>query len=190
MELVPIFVDEKSEETNGLWAIRYGNGPDEFERLFDLWNEVEYLEIFYHSHADDLNNVLFESNSVPDVVLQTIQEANELEDTLSKLAFGNDGSNLQHLFKPLDNQVFELSVLQKSKASIRTRWRPHPKLRIYAIRLAPNLYIITGGAIKLTHRMDERPHTQEELRKIERVRQWLQSQGIYEPEDLNNEDPL
>lgn len=194
MKLVPIFVAENLEEAQGLWAIRYDDECDEYERLFDCWTDPEYLTEFYNIHIDDLYCSPFNYNkSVSDAVLETIEEAHELEETILRLAefgFRNEDSNLQHLFKPLVNHVYELSVLQKSKASVKTKWRPHPKLRIYAIRLAPNLYIVTGGAIKLTRGMEERPHTREELNKIERVRRWLQQKGITEPEDLNYEEPL
>ena len=37
--------------------------------------------------------------------------------------------------------------------------------------------LVTGGAIKLTHTMQEREHTLEELRKLEKVRNFLLSEG-------------
>ena len=46
-------------------------------------------------------------------------------------------------------------------------------LRIYAIKLDPGCYIITGGAIKLTRTMQEREHTLKELNKMEQVRNYL-----------------
>ena len=51
-------------------------------------------------------------------------------------------------------------------------------LRIYAIKLANGVYIITGGAIKLTATMQEREHTQAELAKMEMVRNFLLNEGI------------
>ena len=36
---------------------------------------------------------------------------------------------------------------------------------------------VPGGAIKLTHTMQEREHTLEELRKLEKVRNFLLSEG-------------
>jgi hypothetical protein len=41
-------------------------------------------------------------------------------------------------------------------------------------------YIITGGAIKLTTTMQEREHTLEELHKLNKVRDYLLSQGIFD----------
>lgn len=51
-------------------------------------------------------------------------------------------------------------------------------LRIYAIKLASGIYIITGGAIKLTATMQEREHTRKELIKIEKVRRFLLQENI------------
>ncbi|MBQ2060662.1 MAG: hypothetical protein II491_05260, partial [Prevotella sp.] len=51
-------------------------------------------------------------------------------------------------------------------------------LRIYAIKLASGVFVITGGAIKLTLRMDEREHTRQELRKMDMVRRFLLSENI------------
>lgn len=191
MELVPIFVGE-SHQDSGLWAVRYSEDPDEFERLFDLWHDTEYLETFFRNNIHDLPRDFASSHEdiIHEAVESTMDEADELEDallTFVKGGFAQNGQNLQQIFQPLDNRVYELRTLQKSKASVKSRWRPSPKLRIYAIRLAPNLYIITGGAIKLTHTMNERPHLVEELQKIEQVRQWLQQKGISEPEDINDQ---
>jgi len=55
---------------------------------------------------------------------------------------------------------------------------------MYAIRIASNLYVITGGAIKLTHRMEEREHTRKELVKLEKVKVYLQDQGWIHESDF------
>ena len=55
---------------------------------------------------------------------------------------------------------------------------------MYAIRLAPNCYLVTGGAIKLTY--DMRPkHLQNELAKLEKAKTFLKNNDIEFPEDLN-----
>lgn len=51
-------------------------------------------------------------------------------------------------------------------------------LRIYAIKLDPGIYIITGDAIKLTRTMQEREHTLVELAKMERVRRYMLDNNI------------
>lgn len=61
-----------------------------------------------------------------------------------------------------------------------------PKLRLYAVRIGENTFVVTGGAIKLTHRMEERPHTQRQLIRLTSVKDWLRNEGILFPEDLTN----
>lgn len=191
MNLVPIFVSESPDENEGLWAVRHGEAPDEFEQMFDQWNDVEYLTNFLYENIEDLTDERFQDAEmlVLNAVEEIMDEAYDLEQKLRELVnggFQNNGQNLQQLFKPLDNRVYELKPLQKSKGSIKDRKWKDPKLRIYAIRMAPNLYIVTGGAIKLVDKMNDRQHLVEELKKIEKVREWLREEGINEPEDLNN----
>lgn len=189
MELVPIFVGTNPELEGGLYAVRYEPGrPDEFERLFDCWNDTEYLEAFCQEHLEDLPGGFFREISVEEAVMDIWEEAADLKEMLLELTeagFAGDGENLQNIFKPLNNNEYVLVPLQKSKASLKTRHRPAPRLRVYAIRLAPNLYIITGGAIKLTATMSSRQHLMAELAKIARVRQWLIENGIACSDDLN-----
>ena len=47
-----------------------------------------------------------------------------------------------------------------------------------------SIYIITGGAIKLTATMQERQHTLSELQKMEQVRNFLISEGIIDNESF------
>jgi hypothetical protein len=46
------------------------------------------------------------------------------------------------------------------------------------------MYIITGGAIKLTDKMEEREHTLKELKKLETCKQFLINEGIIDEEGI------
>ena len=46
--------------------------------------------------------------------------------------------------------------------------------------LEKNVFVITGGAIKLTRTMQERSHTHAELDKINQCRQYLASNGVFD----------
>ena len=48
------------------------------------------------------------------------------------------------------------------------------------------MYLVTGGAIKLTATMEERRHTMEELAKLERVRNYLLDNGVYDLDGFND----
>ncbi len=46
------------------------------------------------------------------------------------------------------------------------------------------MYIITGGAIKLTDNMEERPHTLAQLKKLDSCRQYLKELGAIDEEGV------
>ena len=79
--------------------------------------------------------------------------------------------------KPLNNVELNVRELQKSKTS--KQW-----LRLYAIRISRQCYIITGSAIKLVKLMNEREHLKKELHKLERVKQYLIEIGLLDEWDV------
>ncbi len=77
-------------------------------------------------------------------------------------------------------------LLGKEKACIKDRPRHASWLRIYAIKLEPGCYIVTGGAIKLTRTMQEREHTLQELKKMEQVRNYLINEGAIDADGFED----
>ena len=97
--------------------------------------------------------------------------ADDFFELLLVLAGDVDSSALSDFFKPLDNREMELSPYSLQKLKGRREER-NSYLRIYAIRYKDK-FIVTGGAIKLTSKMEERPHTNDELKKLELVKAFL-----------------
>jgi hypothetical protein len=84
---------------------------------------------------------------------------------------------LKEFWEPLENTRISEVLLGREKA--KGHYTTHSSwLRLYAIRLESGRYIITGGAIKLTATMQEREHTLEELKKLNKVRDQLITLGI------------
>lgn len=112
----------------------------------------------------------------PSLSKTTKKLAASLFERLYSLAEKQDLNSLSEIFKPLDNREveFEPYDLQKLKAKGLER-KSH--LRIYGIKYQ-NSIIVTGGTIKLTKEMKERPHTKEELNKLEAIRQFLIENGV------------
>ena len=77
-------------------------------------------------------------------------------------------------------------LLGKEKAKPIRKERPSSWLRIYAIRLSEGVYVITGGAIKLTLKMEEREHTQLELVKMEKVRRFLLEKDVIDDDSFED----
>ncbi|WP_321332027.1 hypothetical protein [uncultured Bacteroides sp.] len=181
MEIIPIFA-------KNLFAFQYPNETmDEFERLFDCWRDIEYLENFFEENKDDLTSD-FWNTSIEKAIKSTLSEAKLFERKLLDIAKNSETESipdLEELFKPLNNASSGLVELSMSKAY----GVKYPSwLRIYAIKIETNVYIVTGGAIKLTETMNERTHLKEELRKLDFCKRWLRSEGILDREGLCDND--
>ena len=175
---------------NSLYAIKYkGNEHDEFSRLFNDWSDIEYLESFFEEHKSDLQKEFYNFISIEKAIGQTIDEADELEQKLIEIAEKgktSDYENLQTLFKPLnkkDEDKYPIPDYQKSKVygSENKSW-----LRIYAIRIEPNVFIVTGGAIKLTETMNDREHLLNELENLSQAKQFLIDEGIIDNNSIDD----
>lgn len=181
MEIDNIFAIVK----HSLIAVKYSHHHiDEFERLFDNWTDVEYLYDFFEEHERDLKQPFYGTISIEEAVGKTIDAAAELEAKLLELAeLGKTDryEQLQTLFKPLDDRDYYLRIFQKSKAS-GSEYKSW--LRIYAIRIASNVFVVSGGAIKLTHKMEEREHLRLELRKLEITKQYLEDNDLLDKTDF------
>jgi hypothetical protein len=173
MKIVPIFADR-------LTSFQYGTDqPDEFSRLFSQWQDPEYLHEFFTQHIEDLQSGFFGPISAQNAIRQTRDEARRMEKKLLQLATGTP-DDLDSLFEPLKlEEPIELTR-SKAKGDKQKSW-----LRIYAIKLQSNVYVVTGGAIKLTRSMQGREHTEQELIKLERCKAFLREQGITDIEGLS-----
>jgi len=143
----------------------------EFRLLFKNWYDIEYLTNFFESNKSDLDVL-----TIDEAVEQTVEDADRLEESLLSVA-ESDTEQLQSLFKPLFPSEYRLTTYQREKAygTVRRSW-----LRVYAIRINPNLYVVTGGAIKMTQKMQDRPHTQKQLKRLAQVRDYLHEFGFTE----------
>ena len=159
---------------NSLYAVQYkGQKMQEFERLFAQWNNTVFLDSFFSQHIEDLQHDFWQGMKVEDAIKKTIRDSIELERKIKYLAEQgrlNKFENLSELFKPLHNRPSKLEEFEKSKAKglMHKSW-----LRVYAIRLKPNLYLVSGGAIKLTQDMNHRKHLLLELEKLKITRNYL-----------------
>jgi hypothetical protein len=166
-------------EDGRLWAVRYdGESDNELFRLFDQWSDVVWLREFFKKNAADLKNY-FMITDINQAIADTISDNEVLEGVIMDIS---PDADLELLFKPLDNNRTAYGFLEKMKARGERGHGHSSWLRIYAIRLADGVYIITGGAIKLTATMQERDHTRKELQKIDQVRRFLLSERIVDDE--------
>lgn len=170
---------DKITEDGRLWAVRYDGEPDnELFRLFEQWNDVVWLRKFFKENWQDLTSY-FKITDINQAITDTIDDSEILEGVIMDIS---SDANLEELFRPLSNNSSVADFLDKMKARGSGTNRHASWLRIYAIRLSEGIYIITGGAIKLTEKMQDRPHTMIELEKIEKVRRFLIAEGVVDNE--------
>jgi hypothetical protein len=173
MKIVTTFVPR-------LYSIKYdGEEFAELDRLLNDWGDPTFVVDFFEINKSDL---VFFNSDVESAIEATYLLSDEWEDSLMAMS-ENNNLLLDTLFKPLNNNEYQLKPLSSQKA--KQRW-----LRIYAIKIETNLYVITGGAIKLTHTMGERPHTQQELKKLQNCKDFLKKNGVFDADsfyDFKNE---
>ncbi len=168
MKIIDIF----AVVNNSLFSVQYeGVGIDEFRRLISQWNDIEYLRSFLNEHTKDLATEFWGGMTVREAVLKVRRDASRLERKLIELA--NEGrtnkyETLSTLFKPLDDRT----TGQADFAEYKTYGIANPSMiRLYAIRLENNRFVISGGAIKLIKGM-ERKHLQQEIWKLQITRDY------------------
>lgn len=144
----------------------------EFRRLFDFWNDQILLREFFEEYEVDLNDVYWDGITIDEAIEKTRGEAKELERTL--LEYAEEGKtirlkNLSMLFKPLSEGKIEKDF-EKDKVKVdgKKTW-----IRLYAIRIEANLFVVCGGAIKLRKTLNDRNYLLKELEKLEITRKYL-----------------
>lgn|SRR5699024_3188842 len=171
MEIIDIFaVIEDS-----LYSVQYKDEIlHEFEKYFDLWNDPTYLYEFFETHLEDLEHDFWKGVTINEAIIRTRRDAELLESKLLEIAETGKTERLENLstiFEPLSKGVMGDYEKDKAKGLRQNSW-----IRIYAIRIEANLFVVCGGAIKLTRNMNEREHLSKELEKLEFTRNYLMNE--------------
>lgn len=154
-----------------LFTIKFdGEELDALEKLRLEWSSVEFLMEFFTKFQKEYSENYGKSNRSR-VAGEAIDLADKLFEKLHQLAQNSNLIQLSGFFKPLDNREFGKDPYEYQKLKAKGEERKS-YLRIYAIRYQETI-IVTGGAIKLTDRMQDRPHTNDELKKLELVKAFL-----------------
>jgi hypothetical protein len=180
MKILPIFAEE-----NCLLSAHFDNEAcDEFKKLFEEWADPEFLDDFFNKNKADLKRPYWNRIDVQQAILETIHEASKFRKLFIDLATMPTDARIivfKNLFHPLGGSKINKNYLESKKAygTKKNTW-----LRIYALKIGDDMFVITGGAIKLTDIMDEREHTKNELRKLDSCRLYLKNKGIIDEDGM------
>lgn len=158
-----------------LFAFHYdGEDDNEYDRLLNLWTDTEYVRHFVIENETDIPT----NKTKRQFVNYILEDAIHIDEQLIKITESDDES-LSNFFRPLHNSEFQLKVLSLQKG------RQH-SLRLYAVKIEEDTFVITGGAIKLPlhHLMEDRAHTREELNKLNRAKDYLKNNDIFDEDSF------
>ena len=171
-----------------IYSVRYeGRDENEFDRLFRSWNDVDCVISFIEGNKDFLKDDIWVKVSEPeDAAKQVLTEAEDLEklfETLYENSKRGGYPDYDSYFHYLEGKYkYELEwIPMKSYGTVRPSL-----LRLYAIKMDSNVYLITGGGIKLADTIQNSPRLKDYvLQDIDRVRRYLCEQGIFDSDDMN-----
>lgn len=165
-----------------IYSIKYdGQTLNELDRLLEEWRDLDRLTDFFEVNMNYLKTETWSTISEPETaIFQVTEEADNLEIRLREI-FENTRKNKQpdfdSHFKFLDGKYkFEFEYVPMKSYGTHT-----PSfIRLYAIKMDTNKYIITGGGIKLCRTIQESPDLKDHvIQNIDAVRSWLRNNGIY-----------
>ena len=168
-----------------LYSIIEEGDVDVFHQLFENWTSVEWLMSFFESHHTQMDSVFWGKVVDPEIASsRTLQEAYDMEDKIYELADNSrvgEVPNFDTYFVPLGGEY----TYVWDHTPVKAYGPENPSLlRLYAIKIESNCYLITGGGVKYCKTMKESEELKKELATIKRVKDYLKECGINTQEDI------
>lgn len=184
MEIVEIYKD-------WLYSISFDEEDlTEYNRVFKEWHDLDYLIDFFTEHKNYFRsefwiNAGFNPEYPEKSALKVIEEADNLETYIKQIV-----ANCEQGTTPdFDDYFHFLGGKYKclwSLEPVKSYGIFSPSLlRLYAIKLDSNCYLIVYGGIKLGSTIQNSPVLKDKVfNKIDAVLNFLKSNGIVDSEDL------
>ena len=181
MELMPIFVHGRTQKGLHSICLKKG-GQSEYDVLLDRLTDIGYIRRYCKDNLNYLNSDLFGRISLEDVIGEIRKDVWRMMDVVKNAsALQHTNHNmLETIFRPLHNLDATAKALQAHKYKPGRR----SKIRLYAIRITEDIFVVTGGVIKVTQTMKDHPDTRTELMKIERIKTWLKETGVCDGDSI------
>lgn len=167
MKIVDIFADQlfsfvyKIKETD-TWDL------NEYDRLMELWTDVSYLREYAKTNGVK-NPTKFAK--------QRLENAEEIQDLIEEIT--TQQKTLEYYFRPLNDNESGIKILSLQKGKIRNNG-----LRLYAIKIDENCFVITGGVIKMSHKMKDHKDSKQELNKIKQAKNYLHANDVIDKDSF------
>ena len=184
MEIVEIYKDY-------LYSINFDEEDlTEYHRVFREWHDLDYLVKFFSETKESVSSEFWaKTGLVPDnperSAERVIDEADNLETYIKQLVINCSNGvkpDLDEYFRILGGKYKFLWSLEPEKSY---GTKSPSLLRLYAIKIETNCYLIVYGGIKLGDTIQNSPILKDKVfNKIDSVLSFLRSNGITEGEDV------
>ncbi len=162
MKIVDIFA-------HTLFTFHYqGEVDNEYDRLMDNWTDVSFLRSYAKKNKVE---------NINQFVKDRLKDAEQIQDLLEEITINNEP--LEYYFRTLFDNESGAKILSLQKGKIEKNG-----IRLYAIKIDENCFVITGGAIKMSQTMQDHPDSNEELKKIHRAKSFLQENTIVDKDSF------
>lgn len=166
---------------NKLYALVTPDGSDVFTQCFENWQDTLYLYDFFKQHEVALG---FYGMGSKEAVKKALSESKQFYLNILDIAEGNtDNATLDNdIFQPLHkNDDFDLPLIA---AKAYGPCKPNSFLRLYAVRLSDGTYIIAGGLIKTTQRLQETEEGNKIVAQLKQLEAYLRKNGYEDAFDI------
>ncbi len=171
-----------------LYSIKFeGEESDEFNRILDELTDVSAVYEFLENNKEMFNGYFskFFANMM-EAAEQIADETVEVEEYLEFLKQNTEigkEPDYDNFFQFLDG-VYKCDVKYIPMKAYGVNYKPS-LIRLYAIKVQSNTYVIVDGGIKLGRKIQDSPGLKDTvLRKINKVKDFLRKNGIIDAEDL------
>lgn len=187
MKFVPIFANPNEIPLRGLYAVRYDDMPEDensWSQFFDALSDPEFRRDFMKARKEKwLTNGYWGTVSIADASVRAMDEFLDITDELRDAYLNNAMEGfiavLNEVFIPLNNYGGPDTLIPTKGKPVEPR---EPWVRLYAVKVSENLFLFTGGTIKLGRYMDDDAATRKEKAKLNRLRDCLKAKGMYDEE--------
>lgn len=185
MDIVSIYPDY-------LFAVKFDdNDCNEYDASFSLWRDLDYLVHFFDKNKH-LVDTEFWWKSLPstdseDLAMSVVEESFDFERRIEEIA-RNTGSGILPDFDEFFQELGGQYKFLREHVPHKSYGTASPSmLRLYAIRVSANCYVVVHGGIKLTRQIQDTPQLKKELfSKIDNVLRFFKANGIMDTEDLKD----
>ena len=149
--------------------MHYAEEPvNEYDRLMELWTDISYIRNFGKTSS---------ISDLQEFVDSVRKDAERIEDLMQEIRDGK--RTLNSFFRPLNDLETGFKELSLQKGKLRRSY-----LRLYAIKIDEDIFLLTGGAIKIANRMEDSAHTILEKQKLNNIKDFLRSQDIFDADSF------